>query len=207
MLCYDFRSNHRFEYRSTIMTTARISPIDPPYDPAVQADFDKVMRGLPPLKLFRTVARNPRVLSRLMAGGLLDRGSISLRLRELVILRVTAQCSAEYEWGVHVAAYGAKAQWTPAELRSTVHGNGDDDCWSRSEGLAIRLCDALHEAGDVDDALWAELASVFAQDQLIELIMLVGNYHSISFFLRATRVELEKSAPRFPPHMDVQVPR
>lgn len=180
------------------MTSPRIAPIDPPYDPAVQADFDQVMRGLPPLKLFRTIARNPRVLSRLMAGGLLDRGSISLRLRELVILRTTALNGAEYEWGVHVAAYGAKAQLTQAELRSTVRGNGDDDCWSRSESLAIRLCDALHHHGDVDDALWSELASVFAEDQLIELIMLTGNYTSISFFLRATRVELEKSAPRFP---------
>ncbi len=177
----------------------RITPLEPPFDPAVQADFDKVMRGAPPLKLFRTVARNPRVLSRLMASGLLDRGSISLRLRELVILRTTALCGAEYEWGVHVAAYGAKAQWTPEELRSTVRGNADDDCWSRSESLAIRLCDALHQLGDVDDALWAELASVFAEDQLVELIMLAGNYHSISFFLRAARVELEKSAPRFPP--------
>jgi len=178
--------------------TARIAPIDPPYDPAIQADFDKVMRGLPPLKLFRTLARNPRVLSRLIAGGLLDRGSITLRLRELVILRTTALCGAEYEWGVHVAAYGAKAQWTPEELRSTVRGGADDDCWSRSESLAIRLCDALHAKGDVGDELWKELSSVFAEDQLIELIMLVGLYHAVSFMLRATRIELEKPAPRFP---------
>ena len=34
--------------------------LEPPFDPAIQADFDKVMRGAPPLKLFRTVARNPR---------------------------------------------------------------------------------------------------------------------------------------------------
>src|ERR1051325_9012040 len=134
--------------------TARIAPLEPPSAPALQPDFDKVMRGLPPLKLFRTVGRNPRVLSRLIAGGLLDKGSISLRLRELVILRTTAICGAEYEWGVHVAAYGAKAQWTQEELRSTVRGGPDDDCWSRSEQLAIRLCDALHESGDVDEALW-----------------------------------------------------
>ena len=177
------------------MNTARIAPLDPPYDPAVQADFDKVMRGLPPLTLFRTVARNPRVLSRLIGGGLLDKGSISLRLRELVILRTTALCGAEYEWGVHVAAYGAKAQWTKEELRSTVRGGPDDDCWSRSESLAIRLCDALHQT---DDALWGELASVFAQDQLVELILLAGFYRSVSGFLRAVRVPLEKSAPRFP---------
>src|SRR5207245_4416886 len=71
-----------------------------------------------PILLFRVVGRNPRVLSRLMAGGLLDRGSISMRQRELMILRTTAICGAEYEWGVHVAAYGAKSNWTQQELRS-----------------------------------------------------------------------------------------
>jgi alkylhydroperoxidase family enzyme len=178
--------------------TARIPPLDPPYAPAIQADFDTVMRGLPPLTLFRTVARNPRVLSRLMAGGLLDRGSISLRLRELVILRTTARCGAEYEWGVHVAAYGAKAQWQPQELHATVHGDRKSECWNREEQLAIALCDALHDSGDVDDALWSELAATFAEDQLVELVMLVGNYTSVSYVLRALRIPLEKSAPRFP---------
>ena len=104
------------------MGSPRIQPLEPPYSAEVQADFDRIMRGAPPLNLFRTVGRNPRVLSRLIAGGLLDRGSISLRLRELVILRATALCGAEYEWGVHVAAYGAKAAWTPEQLRSTVRG-------------------------------------------------------------------------------------
>ena len=44
------------------MPAPRIAPIDPPYPPDVQAEFDKLMRGAPPLLLFRTVARNPRVL-------------------------------------------------------------------------------------------------------------------------------------------------
>ena len=39
----------------------------------------------------------------MMAGSLLDRGSISMRNRELMILRICARCGAEYEWGVHVA--------------------------------------------------------------------------------------------------------
>src|SRR3954454_21234018 len=60
------------------MTEPRIAPIEPPYAPEVQAEFDKLMRGAPPLLLFRTVARNPRVLQRMMDGSLLDRGSISL---------------------------------------------------------------------------------------------------------------------------------
>src|SRR5882672_7099478 len=179
------------------MGAPRIPPLDPPYSAEVQADFDKVMRGLPPLNLFRTLAHNPRVLSRLIAGGLLDRGSISLRLRELVILRATALCGAEYEWGVHVAVYGAKAQWTPEQLRSTVRGGDADACWSEEDKLAIRLTDQLHQAGRIDDALWGELALRFKDDQLIELVMLAGLYHAVSFMLNATRVELEKSAPRF----------
>ena len=180
------------------MGTPRIQPLDPPYSAEMQADFDKVMRGLPPLKLFRTVGRNPRVLSRLIAGGLLDRGSISLRIRELVILRATALCGAEYEWGVHVAAYSAKAQWTPEQLRSTVRGGDADACWIEEEKLAIRLTDQLHQTHRVNDALWSELVQNFNDDQLIELIMLAGLYHAVSFVLNATRVELEKFAPRFP---------
>ena len=88
------------------MPNVRIAPIEPPYPADIQAEFDKIMRGAPPLLLFRTVARNPRVLQRLLAGGLLDKGSIPLRIRELMILRTCALCGAEYEWGVHVAAFG-----------------------------------------------------------------------------------------------------
>jgi len=51
----------------------------------------------------------------------------------------------------------------------------------------------------VDDALWAELRAVFKDEQLIELTMLAGLYHAVSFVINATRVELETGAPRFPP--------
>ena len=37
----------------------RIAPVDPPYSSELQADFDTLMRGPPPLLLFRTVASRP----------------------------------------------------------------------------------------------------------------------------------------------------
>jgi alkylhydroperoxidase family enzyme len=175
------------------MDAPRIKPLDPPYPPEVQADFDRVMRGAPPLMLFRTLARNPRVFSRLVAGGLLDRGSISMRQRELMILRTTARCGAEYEWGVHVAAYGAKCAWTKDELHASVHGDAGSRCWKPDEALVVRLADTLHDTGTVDDALWAALKPAFADEQLIELVM-----HAVSFTLNALRVPLEPAAPRFP---------
>src|SRR5437762_10647362 len=145
----------------------RISPVDPPYPPEMQADFDKLMRGAPPLLLFRTIARNPRVLQRFMAGALLDRGSIPLRSRELMILRTCARCGAEYEWGVHVAVFGEKAQWTPAQLASTVHGQAGDECWSAEDRLVILLADQLHDVSRGDDALWTEPAAKLARERLV----------------------------------------
>ena len=176
----------------------RITPLEPPYAPDIQAAFDVVMRGAPPLTLFRTVGRNPRVLQRMMAGGLLDRGSVSIRHRELTILRTTARCGAEYEWGVHVAAFAGKAPWTPEELRASVQGDATAACWSAEDRLVIRLADALHQHHDVDDALWAELAAAFGEDQLIELIMLAGLYHAVSYLVNGLRIPLERFAPRFP---------
>jgi alkylhydroperoxidase family enzyme len=180
------------------MDQSRIAPLDPPYPGEVQAAFDTVMRGAAPLTLFRVVARNPRVLARMMAGGLLDRGSISIRQRELMILRTTALCGAEYEWGVHVAAFGAKAGWTPAQLQATVHAGPGDVTWSADEQMIVRLADALHATNDVDEALWQRLEGVFTHEQLIELVMLAGLYHAVSFTLRAFRVPLEAGAPHFP---------
>ena len=119
----------------------------------------------------------------------------ALRLRELMILRTTALCGAAYEWGVHVAAFGAKAGWRPEELSRTVHGGPG---WSEEEALVVRLAESLHRSADVDDELWAALAARFGADQLIELVMLAGLYHAVSFMVNATRVAHEPEAPRFP---------
>ena len=49
------------------------------------------MRGKPPLVLFTTLARDPRLFQKFFAGGLLDRGNLTLRQRELAIVRTTAK--------------------------------------------------------------------------------------------------------------------
>jgi len=181
------------------VSTPRIPPLEAPYAPDIQADFDKLMRGAPPLALFRTVARNPRVLQRMMAGNLLDRGSIPLRARELMILRTCARCGAEYEWGVHVALFGAKAQWTEEQTRSTVRGEAADPCWNPEDRLVIRLADELHDTSAVSDLLWQGLAAHFAPEQILELLMLAGLYHGVAYLINGARVPLEEFAPGFPP--------
>jgi alkylhydroperoxidase family enzyme len=175
---------------------SRIPPIEAPFDPGVSEDLEKLMPpGVPPLLLFRTLAHNPRVLRRVRKGGLLDRGSISVRQRELVILRTTALCRSEYEWGVHVALFGAAAGLTPAEIAATV--SGEVAALPAEDGALIELCDALHRAAAVPDALWQRLADAYRPEQLVELVALAGQYHMISYITNAFEVGLEDQAPRF----------
>lgn len=181
------------------MSRSRVQPVQPPYAADIQAAIDRVMPpGVPPLKLFRSMAHNPRVLQRLIAGGLLDRGSIGLRERELLILRATALCGAEYEWGVHVAAFNGKAGFTPEQLADTCATPPDPGLWSVAELALLALADSLHASADVDEPLWQRLAAHFSQAQLIECLLLVGFYHAVSFVVNGLRVEHEEHAPRFP---------
>jgi hypothetical protein len=90
--------------------TPRVTPLTPPYSPDLQAVFDKIMPpGVPPLTLFTTLARVPRIWDRFRAGSLLDRGPVSLRHREIVIDRTCACCGCDYEWGAHVAIFADRS--------------------------------------------------------------------------------------------------
>jgi alkylhydroperoxidase family enzyme len=152
--------------------------------------------GVPPLALFRTLARNERVFLRLMAGGLLDRGSITLREREIVIDRACARCGCEYEWGVHVAFFAERVGLTPDQVAAVA--GGDPAALPERERLLVALVDALHDDARVDDALWAALRGHFTEEQLVELVALAGFYHLISFVANALTIPLEPSGARFP---------
>jgi len=133
-----------------------------------------------------------------MAGGLLDRGSISLRDREIAIDRTCGRCRSEYEWGVHIALFADAVGFGPAEIRATTVEGADADCWTARERLIVRLVDQLHNTSTIDDALWAELAAEFEDEQILELIMLTGFYHMVSFVVNATRLPAEPYGARFP---------
>src|ERR1700674_2368747 len=123
---------------------SRIAPLQPPYAPEIQGQFDRIMRGAPPLMLFRVVAPSARAWEKFRAGSLLDPGPLSLREREIVIDRTCALNGCEYEWGVHVTIFAAAAHLTAQEVRATVDGGADAPCWSDSEKTLIAAVDALH---------------------------------------------------------------
>jgi alkylhydroperoxidase family enzyme len=175
----------------------RVAPLAPPYAPEVAEDLRKLMPpGVEPLGLFRTLAHNPRVLRRVRRGGLLDPGAITVRDREIVILRTTALCRSEYEWGVHVTFFAAAAGLTSEQLAATVSGRLED--FAPRERPLVEMCDALHRGAAIDDGLWARLADGRRPAELVELVALAGQYHMIAYVTNALGIELEPGAPRFP---------
>jgi alkylhydroperoxidase family enzyme len=179
---------------------ARIAPAAAPYPDDIQAWLDRTMPpGQPPLRLFTTLARDPRLCRKLFSAGLLDRGHLTLRQREIVIDRTTALCRSEYEWGAHVAIFGARVGFTSEQLHSLVHGTPEDACWPPPEQRLLRLCDALHRDCDVDDALWQALRADFSEEAMLELLMLAGFYRTVSYLTNALRLPREADAARFPP--------
>jgi alkylhydroperoxidase family enzyme len=177
---------------------ARIAPIERPYSPEQQKLFDLVMpEGMEPLALFRVLARSERVLPRFMRAGVLDEGPVPIRDRELVIHRTTALCGAEYEWGVHVTAFGRPIGLGEDLLRATLEGSWDDPVFDDRQSALVRLCDELHRDNQISDDAWTALCAHFDEPQIIELIYTVGMYHAVSFLANGLRLEPEPMGARF----------
>jgi len=178
----------------------RLAPLEGPFEPRLRDELHRIMGGLPgpALRLFRTLAHNPRVLRRVRRGGLLDPGSIAAREREIAILRTSARCGSDYEWGVHVRLFSAGVGLGPEAVRATALGAPDDPVWSEREACIVALADALHHRASVPEALWRRVERHFRPDQQVELVVLCGLYHAIAFATNAFGVEPEEGAPRLP---------
>lgn len=176
----------------------RMHPAEPPYETAIQLALDGVMRGRPPLLLFKVLARDPRLFGKFFSAGLLDRGHLTVRERELVICRTTALCGSEYEWGVHIQAFGRRAGFNDAQVRSLASGESLGGGWSARELLLLRVCEALHATCSLDDGLWDGLRQHFREEAILELLLLAGYYRTVSYLTNALDLPPEPGAARFP---------
>ncbi len=171
--------------------TARLAPLEPPFDPEIADTLRRLMGGVEqePLKLFRTIAHNPTILERFRQTGssLLSFGTLDAAERETVVHRVTARAGAAYEWGVHAAVFAPAAGVDPDVLWSGEPADIADE----RQRLLVRLADELHDTATVSDELWAALEERWPPAQLVELVALAGFYRLVSYFVNAFGVEPE----------------
>ena len=180
------------------LTAPRVAPLQPPYPPQIQEQFDRIMRGAPPLVLFRVMAGHARAWDKFRAGGLLDPGPLSLRQREIVIDRTCARTGCEYEWGVHVTTFAEAAHLTEQQVRATVLGAATDACWSKEEQALIAAVDALHDRATLSDAEFTALSAHYDEAKIFEIMLLCGFYRTVSYLANGLALPLEEKAARFP---------
>jgi alkylhydroperoxidase family enzyme len=163
----------------------------------VQASFDAIMKGAPPLALFRTVAASPRAWAKFRGGSLLDRGPLSLRERELVIDRTCALAGCEYEWGVHIAAFAQPAGLTAEEVAATAGAGSQSPIWTGAERALLAATEALHARATLSEAEFAALRAHYDEAQVLEVLMLCGFYRMVSYVANGLDLPLEDGAARF----------
>lgn len=174
-----------------------LAPLEKPFPPDVASILAKYpQQNGYILSLFRTFANSPRFLTRAVPN-LLDKDSpLTLRTREIVILRTTANRKCEYEWGVHVAIFASAAQLTEDQVRATVLD--DAACWSPSELGLISVVDQLCDRAMLDDETGAQFRADWNVEEQLEILALIGNYTTISLVANVAGLPSEPFAARFP---------
>lgn len=178
------------------MTTPRIAPQpEAGHQPDHVATLDRLRApdGSIP-NLFATLARHRLAFQpavRLWMR-LLFRGTLPDRDRELAILRVAHRTSCPYELHHHVRI-AAEAGLTGEQIAAVDpahHTKGLDD----DQRSLLDAVDELLDSDDISDPRWRALAGRYDDAQLIELVLLVGQYRAIALLINSCRVELDLPA-------------
>ena len=190
------------------MAAARIPPLpEPEWDARVQQLLGPWRIDTPAgpyvPNIFTTLARNPDLLAAWepFAGEILLRGALPARDRELLVLRTAWNCAASYVWGQHAGNHGPAAGLSEAEIERVADGPAAPG-WSDSEVTLLHAADELHAAATIAEATWRLLAERYGDRQLIELTMLVGEYHLMAFALNSLGVQDESGAAGLPAQPD-----
>jgi alkylhydroperoxidase family enzyme len=156
--------------------------------------FDQIGPG-EPLHLFGTLAHHSKLLKAWLpfGGRLLFGGRIDGRERELAILRTSARCGADYEWGQHVGI-ARSAGLSDAEIVACAASEPGEPL-GETDLVLLRGVDELVADHELADATWTALSERFDDAGMIEFTLLVGHYAMIAGLLRSARVAPDAPLP------------
>jgi len=175
------------------MDTPRIAPVTNPSQEVTDL-YDKARLRAPdgsPLNIFGTLAHHPDLLRRWLVFGthVLAKNSLPARDRDLLILRTGWRCQSQYEFSQH-AVIALRCEIDPDEVQRS-KADVIDGHWSTHDTALLKAADELHDDACISDATWAALAADFTEQQLLDVIFTVGNYHTVSFALNSCGVQLD----------------
>jgi 4-carboxymuconolactone decarboxylase len=146
------------------------------------------------LNLFRVLMHHPSLTRRwtVFAGHILQKQTLNVRDRELLILRIGWLNQSEYEWAQHVEI-AKRAGITSAEIENVQAGPKGG--WSEHEAALLQAADDLFENAVVSDATWAALATRYSTQQMMDMVFTIGQYNLVSWALNSFGVPLDDFLP------------
>jgi 4-carboxymuconolactone decarboxylase len=117
------------------------------------------------------------------------RSSLSKRLRELLVLRISWLRRSEYELAQHLVV-ARNAGVTDAEIEAVLRGPAAAS-WEPAEAAALQAVDELHDEARISDATWQQLRAHFSSEQCMDLVFTVGCYDLLAMVFKTFGVQLE----------------
>ena len=151
---------------------SRISRLDrSEVTPDLATLYDKIFaqRGNVP-NMFRVMAHRPEIFSTMMAhfAAVLNTGTVSTRLKELIIVRTSQVNETPYCLASHTIL-ARNLGWSDDQLAHLAEWPARDD-FTPGEKAALRLAETVtRNANAVTDEQFAELRSFYSEGEIVEL--------------------------------------
>ena len=124
--------------------------------------------------------------------------SLGMRDREIVIDRTCCPLRLRVRVGRARHVLRGSAAFHREQVASLTHGSRPTRCWTDDrDRLLVEAVDRLHDRADLGEELWRRLAAVFSEAELLDLTMLCGWYHAISFTANAARASNGRPSSSF----------
>jgi len=152
------------------------------------------------LNVFRLVTNAPNVFGgwTQMVDELFDSPTFSLRMREVIILRVAHLRGSRYELAQHTGI--ARSAGLNEQQINAIIGKGDLDAagFSRTERTALDVTTELCRSHRLRDDTFAAAQAVFGDEAITELLMIISCYYGLALVLNAADLDVDAMA-RFQP--------
>jgi AhpD family alkylhydroperoxidase len=144
--------------------------------------------GIADMHLFSTLGRGKGLFQAWLhySGRMMPFGKLPRHDTELVIIRTAHLRTCRYELDHH-KRLGKRAGIDEAEFSRILQG--PDAGWSGRDLALLRAVDELVGTKDLGDVTWNELTAHLDDRQLIEFVLLVGQYDSLATTIETLRIE------------------
>ena len=148
----------------------------------------------PSSNAFAVLAHSPAVGAsalRLVLG-FLTRTALEPDLRELIILRVVERCRGRYAWTQHVEI-ARTVGVNDLQIMALETGETPLALFTDRERTAFAFADEVLDSSRCTDTTFVAVQQDFSSRQIVELLLLIGSFRTISGLM--THLDVEVEAP------------